>query len=92
MVCESIVSVSVERQTTGTQVNIISVGRRIDVWYSSRMGLESIVSASVEGHTSGTRVNIFCVGIRVDVWDVTGVWGILCEKKISVSQLWEHGN
>ena len=56
------------------------------------MGRESIVSASVEGQTSGTRVNSFCVGRRTDVWDVTGFLGILCENKIRVSQLWEHGN
>ena len=92
MGCESIVSVSVEGQMTGTQVNIFRIGRRTDVWDSSRLGLESIVSASVEVQTSWNRVNSFSAGQRADVWDATGVLGILCENKIRVSQLWEHRN
>ena len=56
------------------------------------MGLESIFSMSVKGQTSGNRVNSFCVGRSTDVWGVTGVLGIFCEKKIHVSQLWEHRN
>ena len=67
MGCESIVSASVEGQTTGNRVNSFSVGRMIDIWDSSRLGLESIVSALVEGQTSGTRVNSFSVGRRADV-------------------------
>ena len=57
----------------GLESNSFSVGRRTDVWDSSRLGLESIVSVSVEVQTSGTQVNFL---------------GILCEKKICVSQLW----
>ena len=86
----------------GTRVNSFSVGRRTDVWDLSqyfqrrlkgrRLGLESIVFASVEGQTSRTRVNSFSIGRRAEVWDVTRVLGILFEKKIRVSQLWENGN
>ena len=43
----------------GLEPNSFSVGRKTDVWDSSRLGLESIVSASVDGQTSGTRVNSF---------------------------------
>ena len=91
MGCDSIVSALVEGQTTGTRVNSFSVGRRTDIWDSSRLGLESIVSVSVEVHMSGTQVNSFSVGRRSDVWDVTKVLVIFCEKNIRVSQLWEHG-
>ena len=90
--CESIFSVSVEVQTTGTRVNSFSFGRRTGVWESSQLRLESIVSELVKGQTSGTQVNSFRVGRRADVWDVTGVLGIFCEKKIHVSQLWDCGN
>ena len=76
----------------GLESNSFSVGRRTDVWDSSRLGLESIVSASVEVQTSWNRVNSFSAGQRADVWDATGVLGILCENKIRVSQLWEHRN
>ena len=43
----------------GIEPNVFSVGKRTDVWDSSRLVLESIFSASVNGQTSGTQVNSF---------------------------------